>query len=125
MAVLVDSSLWVHQFRRSGDAAKRNRVNALLIAGEAAWCPVVRLELSRGIASESERRVFRQYEARLPDFAITPAVWEMALDLAMRGRKAGATVPIADLLIFSCATVHELDLAHDDAHFEQLAALDG
>lgn len=124
MAVLVDSSLWVHQLRRSGDAAKRNRVNALLIAGEAAWCPIVRLELWRGISSESERRAFRQYEARIPDFAITAAVWEMAFDLAARGRKAGHTVPIADLLIFSCATVHELHLAHDDAHFEQLAALD-
>mgnify|MGYP006176256989 CR=1 FL=1 len=29
MPVLVDSSLWVHQLRRSGDPAKRDRVNAL------------------------------------------------------------------------------------------------
>ena len=35
MPVLVDSSLWVHQLRKSGDAAKRDRVNTLLENGEA------------------------------------------------------------------------------------------
>jgi len=30
---LVDSSLWVHQLRKSGDPAKRDRVNALLESG--------------------------------------------------------------------------------------------
>ena len=30
MPVLVDSSLWVHQLRKGGDPAKRDRVNALL-----------------------------------------------------------------------------------------------
>ena len=123
MPVLVDSSLWVHQLRRSGDPAKRNRVNALLLAGDAAWCPVVRLELWRGVSTDAERRTLRLYEARIPDYAITPAVWEEAFDLASRGRRAGVTVPVADLLVFACAVVHELDLAYDDQHFEQLSAL--
>jgi predicted nucleic acid-binding protein len=124
MPVLVDSSLWVHQLRRSGEAAKRGRVNSLLLAGDAAWCPVVRLELWRGVASDGERRTLRQYEARLPDFSITAAVWDLAMELASSGRRSGLTVPIADLLIFACAIVHELDLAHDDAHFDQIAALE-
>jgi hypothetical protein len=47
MAVLVDSSLWVHQLRKSGAPAHRDRVNALLENGEAAWCPAIRLELCR------------------------------------------------------------------------------
>ena len=124
MPVLVDSSLWVHQLRRSGDPAKRSRVNALLLSGDAAWCPVVRLELWRGVASDSERRTFRQYEARIPDYAITAAVWDQAMELARVGRRAGLTVPIADILIFACALVHEIDLAHDDTHFDRLASLD-
>lgn len=124
MAVLVDSSLWVHQLRRSGDPAKRDRVNALLRAGEAAWCPVVRLELWRGVSQDSERKTLRAYEASLPDYEITPDVWERAIRLADLGRAAGVTVPLADLLVFSCARVHRLDLAHDDAHFDQLDAVD-
>ena len=56
MPVLVDSSLWVHQLRKSGDPAQRDRVNALLASGEAAWCPAVRLELWRGVTSDVERK---------------------------------------------------------------------
>lgn len=124
MAVLVDSSLWVHQLRRSGDPAKRQRVNALLEAGDAAWCPPVRLELWRGVTNDAERRTLRRYEALLPDYAITAETWAHAIRLADRGRAAGLTAPLADLLIFSCAKLHGLELAHDDDHFEALASIE-
>jgi predicted nucleic acid-binding protein len=122
--VLVDSSLWVHQLRKSGDLAKRERVNALLQNGLAAWCPPVRLELWRGVTNDAERKTLRHYETLLPDYAISSAVWERAVRLANRGRAAGVTAPLADLLIFACAREHRLELAHDDAHFEQLAKLE-
>ena len=122
MAVLVDSSLWVHQLRKSGDAAKRQRVNALLEAGKAAWRATVRLELWRGVTNDAERKTLRRYEALLPDYEITVETWEEAIRLADRSRAAGVTVPLADLLIFACATLNELEIAHDDDHhFEALA----
>lgn len=124
MVALVDSSLWVHQLRKAGDPAKRERVNALLTGGHAAWCPLVRLELWRGVTNDAERKTLRHYEAVLPDYEISPDVWDRAVRLADRGRAAGVTIPLADLLIFACAKVHGLDLAHDDAHFPQLAQLE-
>jgi predicted nucleic acid-binding protein len=124
MPVLVDSSLWVHQLRKSGDAAKRDRVNALLESGEAAWCPPVRLELWRGVTNDAERKTLRRYEALLPDYAISPEVWNRSIQLADRGR-ACVTVPLVDLLIFACAKIHGLDVAHDDAHFDELATIEG
>lgn len=120
IAVLVDTSLWVHQLRRSADPDKRDQVNALLERGVACWCPVVRLELWRGVTSDNERRVLRQYEKLLPDYEISPEVWEHAIRLADHGRSSGLTVPLADLLIFACARAHGLVLAHDDVHFQQL-----
>jgi predicted nucleic acid-binding protein len=117
--VLVDSSLWVHQLRRSGDATRRERVNGLLRQGVAGWCPVVRLELWRGVTNDTERRVLERYASVLSDYAITDAVWERAFRLADLGRAAGLT----DLLIFACARVHSVELAHDDGHFDQLATL--
>jgi predicted nucleic acid-binding protein len=123
VAVLVDSSLWVHQLRKSGDPDKRRRVNALLQAGAAVWCPPVRLEVAR-VTNDAERTMFRLYEAVLDDYEITPAVWERAIRLADRGRAAGVTVPLADLLVFACASVHHLGLAHDDGHFEQLEEIE-
>jgi predicted nucleic acid-binding protein len=99
-------------------------VHALLESGEAAWCPVVRLELWRGVTSDVERKTLRRYETLLRDCAITPEVCDRAIRLADRGRASGVTLPLADLLIWACARVHGLDVAHDDAHFETLAALD-
>ena len=122
--VLVDSSLWVHQLRKSGDLAKREQVNALLQAGLAAWCPPVRLELWRGVTKDAERKTLRHYETLLPDYVISSAVWERAVRLADRGRAAGVTSPLADLLIFACAREYGLDLAHDDGHFVQLEQLE-
>jgi predicted nucleic acid-binding protein len=123
MPVLVDSSLWVHQLRKSGDAAKRDRVNALLENGEAAWCPVVRLELWRGVTNDAERKTLRRYETLLPDYEISAEVWARSIQLADRARASGVTIPLADLLIFACAKIHGLEVAHDDAHFDELLKL--
>ncbi|MGH8047953.1 MAG: PIN domain-containing protein [Chthoniobacterales bacterium] len=123
MPTLIDSSLWTHQLRRSGDPGKRARVEALLVSGEAAWCPPVRLELWRGVTSDSERKALRAYEASIPDFPIGPEVWKSAIQLADKGRAAGLTFPLADLLIYSCARFHRLELAHADTHFEQMMSL--
>jgi predicted nucleic acid-binding protein len=124
MAALVDTSLWVHHLRRGGNPAKRERVNALLESGEAAWCPAVRLELWRGVTNDAERKTLRRYEALLPDYEVSVDVWERAIRLADRGRASGVTVPLADLLIFACAKIHGLDIAHDDEHFDDLTKLD-
>jgi predicted nucleic acid-binding protein len=124
MAVLVDSSLWVHQLRKSGDPAKRDRVNGLLTSGDAAWCPPVRLELWRGVTNDAERKTLREYESVLTDYEISHEVWERAIRLADRGRASGITVPLVDILVFACAKVHHVDVAHDDAHFEELEKLE-
>jgi predicted nucleic acid-binding protein len=123
MPVLVDSSLWVHHLRKSGDAAKRDRVNALLEIGEAAWCPTVRLELWRGVTNDTERKTLRRYEALLPDYELSADVWTQSIQLADRARASGVTVPLADLLIFACAKIHGLEVAHDDTHFDELLKL--
>ena len=124
MPVLVDSSLWVHQLRKSGDPKKRDRVNALLGSGEAAWCPVVRLELRRGVTNDAERKTLRRYEALLPDYAISAEVWTRSIQLADRARSSGVTVSLADLLIFACANIHGLEVANDDTHFDELLKLE-
>lgn len=124
MPVLVDSSLWVHQLRRRGDPARRAQVEALLQSGTACWCPPIRLELWRGVTSEAERRALQQFDALLPSYAITDAVWERAVHLAGLAGAAGVSVPITDVLVFACARVHSLQLAHDDSHFRQIATFD-
>ncbi|AMY07922.1 PIN domain protein [Luteitalea pratensis] len=99
-------------------------MNALLESGEAAWCPVVRLELWRGVTNDAERKTLRRYETLLPDYEISAEVWNRSIQLADRAHASGVTVPLADLLIFACAKIHGLDVAHDDTHFDALSKLE-
>jgi predicted nucleic acid-binding protein len=120
---LIDTSSWVHALRRNGDPEIRARVKALLEAGEAAWCPMVRLELWNGVGSEGDRKSLRALEDVLPDLPVTEDVWQTAVDLADRCRRAGKTTPIQDVLITACARHHRVDIEHDDAHFSWLLTL--
>ena len=122
---LVDTSAWIHQMRPRGDPRVRARVEALLRAGEAAWCAMVRLEIWAGVREERERRVLREYEAVLPELPIDRAVWVSACDLAGRLRRAGKTVPASDTLIFACARHYDVEIDHADAHFDVLAGFQG
>jgi len=117
---LVDTSSWIESLRPGGDQEVTGRVRALLAAGSAAWCPVVRLELWNGARGEHEKRVLREMERQLVELAIPPAVWAQAFDLARKSRAAGETVPPVDILIAACATHHGVGLEHCDAHFDVL-----
>jgi predicted nucleic acid-binding protein len=120
---LVDTSCWVHQIRTRGDSTIRARVEALLSAGTASWCPQVRLELWAGARSDHDRKLLRDYENVLPELPITDAVWTLACDLGNRARRAGISSGAGDLLIAACARVHSVELEHADSDFEQLAEL--
>ena len=109
--------------RDKGDPVVRARVEALLRAGEAAWCAMVRMEIWAGIGNERERQALRAYEAVIPELPIDVGVWQTACDLAGRARRAGKTVPASDILICACARQHGVAIEHADAHFDMLAGL--
>ena len=123
--VLVDTSSWIHFLRPDGDDAVRERVEAVLRAGAARLCPLVRLELWNGAGGERERKVLREFERVIPELAIDDAVWSGARDLAHRCRAAGVTVPATDILIAACARCHGAELEHADGDFDAIAGVSG
>ena len=124
MATLVDSSSWVQFFRPNGDRATKSRVAELLEAGNAAWCPMVRLELWNGVGDNHEKKILRQLEESLPLLPIDARVWEESIALAVAARGRGFTAPATDLLIFACARVHRVEMEYFDKHFALLEKLD-
>jgi predicted nucleic acid-binding protein len=120
---LVDTSSWAHQIRRRGNPSVRARVEQLLRTGEAAWCPIVRLELWAGVGNEADRALLREYQKRLPELGISSEVWEKACELADRCRRAGKTAPPHDIAIAACALYHGVEIEHDDAHFDLLTSI--
>jgi predicted nucleic acid-binding protein len=120
---LIDTSAWIHSLRPRGDATVTQRVRQLLETGEAAWCPMVRLELWNGARGEHEKRVLRDMDRDLPELAIDEAVWRKGRDLARKARRSGITVPATDLLIAACARHHNVSIEHDDEHLAALTRL--
>jgi predicted nucleic acid-binding protein len=120
---LVDTSSWVEQLRRGGDATVRERLEALLVTGEAAWCPLVRLELWNGARGDRERMVLKEMEKEIPSLEIGSAVWDRAATLARLAHEQGITVPVTDLLVAACARQHGVSIEHHDSHFDLIATL--
>ncbi|MFW5743488.1 MAG: PIN domain-containing protein [Spirochaetota bacterium] len=121
---LVDTSSWIEQLRSDGDTTVRARVEALLQAGEAAWCSIVRLELWNGARGERERSAVRTMEMAVASLEIGPAVWDEAATLARAARQSGIIVPATDLLVAACSRCHGVPLEHSDRHFELIAGLE-
>ena len=120
---LIDTSSWVDALRRDGDPEVKTRVAALLRAGTAAWCDIVRLELWNGLRGSAERKQMEELEADVVNLPTNDAVWARARLLTQRARAKEVTVPATDLLIAACAWEHGVALEHDDAHLTALAAL--
>jgi len=117
---LVDTSSWTQALRRKGDMDVRARVAALLENGEAAWCQMVRLELWRGANNDWDKELLDYLHSQVKMLAISVQVWDRAVCLAQELRAAGIVVPLPDLVIFTCAGVHEVGIEHNDQHFDLL-----
>ena len=109
--------------RPNGDVVVRDRVMRALDAGEASWCPIIRLELWNGAGGDRDKKVIRDFERLLPELAIDNVVWNAAFDLAQRARSAGISVPATDILIAACARHHQVELEHADSDFSLLEKL--
>lgn len=120
---LIDTSAWIHSLRSDGDMSVRARVAALLESGEAAWCPMVRLELWNGARGAHEHRVLADLQGELPELAIDTHVWTVACDLAKKARSKGKTVPSTDILVAACARHHHVEIEHADSHFDVLSGI--
>lgn len=116
--ILVDTSSWIEQLRREGDLKVRTRVEALLVAGEAAWCPLVELELWNGARGDREYAALRQMAVFLVSLDVDHDVWATANVMARSCRERGVTVPATDIIVAACAKRHHVRLEHNDRHFD-------
>lgn len=121
--VLVDTSSWIETLRIGGNAQIRERISGLVVAGEAAWCDVVRLELWNGVRGERERRDLNRLESVVKALEIDGGVWQRAIDLCKEARSRGLNVQVPDLVIAATAQRHEIGVDSADAHVEELMKL--
>ena len=120
--VLIDTSSWIEALRSSGREDVRARVRALLINGVATWCDMVAVELWHGARGDYEKKKLMEIEKQIICLPTTMEAWQLARRLAQKCRKAGHTVPSADLVIVACGLSHGVAIEHCDEHFDLIIA---
>ena len=119
---LVDASSWV-EYLRDLKSEAGDRVEVLLLNGEAAWCDITLVELWHGARGAKEKRALTAMEGEIERVAVDAAVWRLSAKLALRSREKGLTVPISDIVTAACAAAHRLELEHCDKHFDAILPL--
>jgi predicted nucleic acid-binding protein len=119
---LVDTSSWV-EYLRGRESEAGDRIELLVLSGEAAWCDITLVELWHGVRGAKEKRELTEMENEITRIPVDSAVWRLASKLALRCREKGITAPISDIVIAACAASHHLELDHCDKHFDDLLPL--
>ena len=119
---LVDTSSWV-EYLRGRESEAGDRVEVLVLSGEAAWCDMTLVELWHGVRGAKEKRELAEMENEIECVPVNEAVWRLASKLALRCREKGVTVPTSDIVIAACGAAHKLELEHCDGHFDDILPL--
>lgn len=122
--VLVDSSVWIEAFRRSGRLDVKLALENLLDAYEAQWCSPVRLEVLGGARIADRARLGRHFSV-IPYRSCTEDDWDRSVALAWKLRDNGLTVPWFDVVVATLALHDNVRLYALDAHFARISDLTG
>lgn len=117
--VLVDTSVWVEVFRKSG----RFRLDSMVDLEEVATCLPVIQEVLQGFRDEQAFRVAREAMLALPvvESPLRAVVFDDAVRLYRVARRAGLTIRSGvDCLIAVCAIRNGLEVLHHDRDFDLL-----
>ncbi len=123
--VLIDSSAWVETLRKGGKEDIRLRVIELLDHHQATMTEPIYLELYRGIRGKKEKTNLELLRESCNWLSFNAACWEASNQYSLQCRERGLTVPLADLLIASCALFYGTNIFHCDQHFEEIFAITG
>lgn len=121
---LIDTSSWV-EYLRMPNSETSDRVEDLVLAGEAFWCEMTMVELWNGARGAREKTELSALEKEITLLPIHAPVWKTARELARRCRQAGLTVPSSIVVIAACALNHGVELEHCDRHFDKILPIAG
>jgi predicted nucleic acid-binding protein len=111
------------EYLRERESEVGDRIEVLVLRGEAAWCDITLVELWRGVSGAKEKRELAEMENEIERIPVDAPVWRLASKLALRCREKGINVPISDIITAACAVTHGLELEHCDKHFNDLLPL--
>ena len=117
---LIDTSVWIHALRPTGNAEIRTRLKPLIVNAQTCITEWILLELMTGLTKTDQPSSLLQWFTPVPRLPFHPEWWERAWENAGRLRKQGVTPSAADCLIATIAIEHRVTLIHCDTDFEAM-----
>lgn len=119
--ILIDTSAWVETLRPEGDESVRGSVTRALNENRAAMAAPVWLELYGGVKGKKELERLTSLRRLCRWLEIDGECWEKAARTVRACRENGVAVPLGDVLVFSCARRHGVEILEKDKHFAMIA----
>ena len=120
---LIDSSIWLDFINKESNPELNYKIQKLIECKQAAWCPMIRLELQR--STKARESALRLLSDVLLAVAISYRVWEQADQVARTAYRSGKPVPNTDIMIYATALHHGIRIFHNDKHFDWLDEITG
>jgi len=117
---LVDTSIWIHALRPTGNAEIQARLKPLIVDGQTTVTEWILLELMTGLVKSEQPSSLLQWFTPVPRLPFNPEWWDTVWVLAGRLRRHGVSPSAADCLIATIATKHQVTLIHCDTDFEAM-----
>jgi predicted nucleic acid-binding protein len=117
---LVDTSVWSHALRPTGNTEIQARLKPLIINEQTAVTEWILLELMTGLVKSEQPSGLLQWFTPVPRLPFKPEWWDTAWNLAARLRKQGISPSAPDCLIATVALKHQVTLIHCDTDFEAI-----
>jgi predicted nucleic acid-binding protein len=121
MMHIIDTSIWLDFLNKKSEIELALRVQELMANKQAAWCPMIQLELQR--AGKERSSAIALLNEVLPSLEINQTVWLLALQLAQACSHKGKLVPNTEILIYATAEHHGCQVLHNDKHFDWIAEI--
>jgi len=118
--VLIDTSVWIGFFRKSGSEVS-SRLKDILVEERAAVTGIISLELQRGAAGETELRFLDRFLGALNYIPTKEESYKKAGLMGYNLSKKGIHVGTVDLLIAQAAIENNIPLYTLDKHFKEIA----
>jgi predicted nucleic acid-binding protein len=119
---LIDTSVWIHAFRRSREtSAIHELLRPLTVSGAAGITEWIILELMTGVRANENSDVFLRKLQGLPLLSFDESKWGAVWALAAQLRKKGISPSASDCFIAMVAISHDVPLIHCDSDFELIA----
>ncbi len=116
--ILVDSSICVAFLRKDLSEESTHRFSELVLENELATNVVIWAELYGGVRGQREDTEFQNLIALSRVLQFTEDCWRLTAEINRTCVRKGVNVPLSDIQIQACAKHYQIDLWHQDRHFD-------